>query len=157
MKKILLLTMLWTALSVSAQYKIGDLLKVMPDSLIPVLSKNNRLDMIDFLEAKMKAEVNNLLDGRSEMTALSDDSLSIKVSDALQVDFYLQDALEEYDSCRQVVCMVQTYRLATSSEMETCVSYYSVRWNPLSHPRVPAPIVPRSTVMQHDEKVAPAF
>ena len=40
------------------------LFKAMPDSLMPYLTKNNRLDMIDFMEANMKAEITNQLEGR---------------------------------------------------------------------------------------------
>ena len=47
--------------------------------------------MVDFLDAKMKAEVSNLLDGDSEMTYMSADSLSVRLSSALRVDFFLVD------------------------------------------------------------------
>ncbi|MBR6998224.1 MAG: DUF3256 family protein, partial [Prevotella sp.] len=42
---------------------MADLFKAMPDSLMPYLTKNNRLDMIDFMEANMKAEITNQLEG----------------------------------------------------------------------------------------------
>ena len=63
---------------VSAQdVTIRDIFKQMPDSLMPYLSQNNRLDFIDFLDSNMKAEVRNALGGLSEMMTLADDSLSI--------------------------------------------------------------------------------
>ena len=66
---------------VSAQdVTIRDIFKQMPDSLMPYLSQNNRLDFIDFLDSHMKAEVRNTLGGTSEMTALADDSLTMKPS-----------------------------------------------------------------------------
>ena len=75
---------------VSAQnLKMRDVFKQIPDSLVPYLSQNNRLDFIDFLDSNMKAEVRNKLGGMSEMTALTDDSLSIRMSNALQVDMLL--------------------------------------------------------------------
>ena len=65
-----------------ADLSIRDALKLMPDSLVPYLTVNNRLDMIDFMDAKMKAAVDNALTGETEMIYLSDDSLAIKMSEA---------------------------------------------------------------------------
>ena len=62
------------------------LFKAMPDSLMPYLTKNNRLDMIDFMEANMKAEITNQLEGRTEMTALTADSLSLRMNETLRID-----------------------------------------------------------------------
>ena len=45
----------------------------MPDSLSPLLTKVNREDCIDFLESKMKAQVENRFGKKSEMTDLSKD------------------------------------------------------------------------------------
>jgi hypothetical protein len=152
-KTIILFSLLLLALSVGAQPKIADLLREMPDSLLPLLSKNNRLDMIDFCEAKMKAEVTNLLEGNSEMTALTDDSLSIQLSGTQRVDIYLVEAREEYDSCRQVVCMVSTYQLPSTKEEEVLTSYYSVRWNLLLQPAVASRHESHSTILREDEKL----
>ena len=54
--------------------QIRDAFRAMPDSLMPYLSKNNRLDFIDFLDSNMKAEVKNALGGTSEMLSLGDDT-----------------------------------------------------------------------------------
>lgn len=152
-KTFILFSLLLLALSVGAQPKIADLLREMPDSLLPLLSKNNRLDMIDFCEAKMKAEVTNLLEGNSEMTALTDDSLSIQLSGTQRVDIYLVEAREEYDSCRQVLCMVSTYQLPSTKEEEVLTSYYSVRWNLLLQPAVASRHESHSTILREDEKL----
>lgn len=45
--------------------------------------------MMDFMDAKMKAAVTNLLEGESEMTALTDDSLSLKMNPCLSIDMWL--------------------------------------------------------------------
>lgn len=152
-KRFSVLFLLLLALNVSAQHKMGDLFREMPDSLLPLLSRNNRLDMIDFCEAKMKSEVQNNLEGMSAMIQLSSDSLHLRLNDALSVRLYLEDALEAYDSCRQVVCMVRTYTLASSGEEESVVDYYSVRWNRLAHPKLASTRhVPHSSILQQDDK-----
>ena len=87
MKKLPILMLCCVALpSWGQQLRMADVFKQMPDSLMPYLSTNNRLDMIDFMDAHMKAEVTNLLDGKSEMTALADDSLTIQLSAALKAE-----------------------------------------------------------------------
>ena len=75
---------------ISQAQTIRDMFKAMPDSLTPYLSANNRLDMMDFMDAKMKAVVTNELDGESEMLFLSDDSLSIQMNEAVLVEMQIE-------------------------------------------------------------------
>ena len=83
---------------VSAQDMLmRDVFRQIPDSLMPSLSVNNRLDFIDFMDSNMKASVRNQLGGTSEMTALSDDSLSIRMKRSLSTDLLLL-TLEPMDS-----------------------------------------------------------
>ena len=154
MKKLLsLLALLFTmSLSVSAQ-TMAELFKVMPDSLIPVLTKNNRLDMIDFLDAKMRAKVTNVFDGESELTEPESGCLVVKVSDALQISMRLVDAKEDYDSCKKVVCVSSKYIIPSTGDNETVVSYYSVKWNPLQKPSLVAVPSSAAAVFKNDEKV----
>ena len=143
MKKILfLLTTLIGCLSAEAQkLTVSEVFKQMPDTLLPYLSANNRLDMIDFMEAKMKAEITNLLEGSSVMTLLTADSLSIMMNERLRVDIQLvqRDSL--------VVEMVKTYSLQEQQE-EKVVQYFSTTWRPLSDY-----IVSSSTLLSRDEKL----
>ena len=107
MKKVLLvLFTLCFALGSHAQEKtMSELFKAMPDSLLPYLTTNNRLDMLDFMEAKMKAEVTNLLDGKSEMTALTHDSLSIRMNGVLRIDMKIVRVAEPVDRRSSVWCV----------------------------------------------------
>jgi len=75
----------------------------------------------------MKAEVRNRLNGTSEMTALTDDSLSIRLSNALRMDILLLTPVEMIDSCRQVVCVVETYGTDFLS-LESQTSFYTPQW-----------------------------
>ena len=115
----------------SAAQSLKDVFKQMPDSLMPYLTQNNRLDFIDFMESNMKAEVSNLTGGTSEMTALTDDSLSIRMSEALRVDMLLLDLDEPVDSIRQVIVFVETF-LADSVYGESVCKTYSVDWQPVT-------------------------
>ena len=117
---------------VSAQeLKMRDVFRQMPDSLMPYLTQNNRLDFIDFIDSDMKAEVTNMMGGVSEMTALTDDSLSIRMSDALRVDMLLLDLDVPVDTIRQVVVFVETF-LTDSIYGESVSKIYSVDWQPVT-------------------------
>ena len=109
---------------------IRDAFKEMPDSLLPSLSENNRLDMIDFIDSGMKAEVSNLLNGKSEMTELTDSSLTLRVSEALKVRMLLLPTAQPVDSCSQVICLLQTYG-TDSLSLDTRVDFYSLHWQRL--------------------------
>lgn len=138
---------------------VAEIFRQIPDSLTPYLSRNNRLDFIDFMESGMKAEVRNRMGGTSEMTALTADSLSIRMSEALRVDMLLLTPLEPLDSCSQVVCVVSTYG-TDSLSLESRVAYYTTRWTPLSTiPRL-SPFDARrvqalevQTILKRDEEI----
>lgn len=148
MKKFLTIVMLG-CLPVIAPAQVpvmATVFKQMPDSLMPYLSKNNRLDMIDFMDAKMKAEVTNLLDGRSEMTAITDDSLSIRLSDALRVDMKLERVEQPVDSGYYVVRLVRTY-IINANQTERIADVYSSVWRKLSS------CLEDSSLLRRDEEV----
>ena len=110
---------------------LKDVFKQMPDSLMPYLTLNNRLDFIDFMDSHMKASVSNMTGGTSEMTALTDDSLSIRMSDALRVDMLLLTLDEPVDSICQVVVFVETF-LADSIYGESVCKTFTVDWKPVT-------------------------
>ena len=133
-KKFSWLSVLFLILTISGRaedVRMKDVFRLMPDSLLPTLSANNRLDMIDFMDSKMKAEVTNLLGGKSEMTALSDDSLTIRMSDALTVQMLLLKPQEMVDSCSQVVCLLQIFG-TDSLSLDTKIEYYTPEWQKLN-------------------------
>ena len=107
----------------------------MPDSLLPYLTRNNRLDMIDFVASGMKAEVTNAFDGKSELLSLAADSLVMRLSEALTVRMYLFPIVgEPVDGGKMAICMVRTWSTHPGEE-ESASSFYSVRWQPL--PSIP--------------------
>ena len=114
----------------SPPLSIRDAFKQMPTSILPTLSENNRLDMIDFLDSKLKAEVDNLLGGKSEMTALSDDSISIRVSEALYMTILLLKPSQPTDSLKQIICVAQTFG-SDSLSLSTKIDFYTDKWEKL--------------------------
>ena len=143
-KIVLFLCFFFVPYAVQAQNdrtNIRDVFKAMPDSLVPYLTTNAKLDMMDFMDANMKAVVNNELGGDTQMLFLSDDSLAVRLSDALTMEL----ALEKVDT-NQVVVMKRTYQL-NERHGEVLVSKFSSSWCPISH------LVIRSTLLGRDEEV----
>ena len=138
MKKWLISCLLISMTSVcSAQEPtLRDVFRQLPDSLMPSLSLNNRLDFIDFMDSNMKAAVRNQLGGMSEMTALTDDSLSVRMSDALRVDMLLLTLDEPVDTIRQVVVFAETF-LTDSVYGETTVKFYTPDWQLITRDNIP--------------------
>ena len=123
------------SLSVSASdgITLRDAFRQMPDSLMPTLTQNNRLDFLDFVDAGMKAEVKNRLGGTSVMTSLTPDSLSLQVSPAMRVDMLLLTLAEPIDTVDQVIVVGETF-LVDSIYGETTLRYFTPTWQPIPVP-----------------------
>lgn len=87
MKKIFLSSLLFlVVLSSCAQVRMRDVFAQLPDSVLPLLTKNNRLDCIDFIENNMEARVKNRFNDHVVLEALTDDYLSIRTSESSKVE-----------------------------------------------------------------------
>ena len=53
----------------AAAVEIKDVFSAMPDSVLPTLTRNNRLDMVDFIDSGMKAEVNDVTSEKAPLTS----------------------------------------------------------------------------------------
>lgn len=84
----------------------------MPDSVLPLVSKNNRLDCIDFIENNMEARVRNVLDEYVVLEALTPDYVRFRTSASSLLEMKL---LPTSDST-SVLCLVQT---ALTGEADT--------------------------------------
>ena len=118
---LLLLTMLCP---VEAQSLMRDWLIAMPDSVMPLLTKNNRLDFVDFHDCGMEAKVTNLLDGKSSMDTLTDDYVHINYTKTTTVDMKLLAV----NDTTEVLCMVTTVK---SSVEDSRIAFFDSQWCPL--------------------------
>lgn len=119
-----LLFLLCVAVSGMAQQKIRTVFVNMPDSVVPILTKVNRADCIDFLDCNMKAEVRNRMGGYSEMTGLTDDWLTMKLTSQSSLEMKL---LPLSDSL-QLVAMIHT---VCGKACDSRIQFYSTAWEPL--------------------------
>ena len=107
-----------------AQSPAREVFLAAPDTIFPLLTAVNRADFVDFLESKMRAEVTNRLEGRSEMTQLTDDYIHIRMTKATTWEMKV---LALSDSTA-VVCTVST---ACGPACDSHVQFYTTDWQPL--------------------------
>ena len=117
----------------AGELKIQDVFKQMPHTVLPTLSENNRLDMLDFMASQMKAEVTNRLGGKSEMTVLTDTTLIIRMSEALQVEMLLLKPEDAADADSRIICLIETFG-RDSLSLDSQVSFYTISWDRLNNP-----------------------
>ena len=142
MKKLFLLFLLCSSVACMAQMQTQtarELFKSMPDSLVPYLSTNNRLDMIDFMDAKMKAVVTNSLGGETEMVFLSDDSLAVKMNESSLLSMKTMQV-----DTAMIVVLHRTY-YTKRNQYEVVSQTFNSYWLPLSKPVI------ESTLLKRDD------
>lgn len=122
--KYLFLLLLMAGTLAQARTPIRQWWVAMPDSVMPLLTKNNRLDFIDFLDSKMEAVVTNRLDGKSQMNVLTDDYLHISYTRTCDVAMKLLPVADTVD----VLCMVTTVKAAAD---DSHVAFFDESWNPI--------------------------
>lgn len=112
--KRLLLTVCYISfvLGCTAQPLMRDVFAAMPDTVLPLVTKNNRLDCIDYIENKMEARVRNKVNEYVTLEALTSDYARFRTSTAAVMELKL---LPTSDSTT-VLCMVTT---AEAGEKET--------------------------------------
>lgn len=98
---------------------------VMPDSVLPLLTKTNRLDFIDFFDYHMDAVVTNRLDGKSHLDTLTVDYLLINYTRSCDVAMKLLPVTDTTD----VLCMVTTVK---APMCDSRVAFYDEAWQPIA-------------------------
>ena len=82
-----------------------DVFAAMPDSVLGIMTKNNRLDCIDFIENDMEAKVRNRFDGFSVLKALTVDYLDLQLTPNCRVEMKLLPA----EDTLNYICVARTY------------------------------------------------
>lgn len=137
MKRLLYIFLLWVAVGfqTSARTPMRQWLMAMPDSVMPLLTKNNRLDFIDFYDAKMAAVVTNRMDGKSRMDTLTDDFVHIGYTNVSDIAMKLLPINDSTD----VLCMVTTVKAAVN---DSRIAFFDAQWKPLDvKPYIAVPVM----------------
>ena len=121
MRRIVYFLLLFVAVQVQAK-SIREVWTAMPDSMVPYLTKTLRLEMLDFTDMGVRADVKNVFGGVSEMDTLTTDYLKV----TLNVSSELQMKMLPVQGRDSVVCVVRTY---FGPVAESIVSVYSQDWS----------------------------
>ena len=120
-----ILALILVALSITTQAReIRSVWKSMPDSLVLAIDKVRRLEMLDLVDYKVKAEVDNRLGSHSVMDTITSNYLHIMLSKASELSMRLLPTAEG----DTLVCMVYTYK---APKPESKISFYSLDWQQL--------------------------
>ena len=104
-----------------AAQKMRDVFAAMPDSLLEIMTRNNRLDCIDFIEHDMEARVRNRFDGFTSLRAMTLDYLDLQLTERCRVEMNLLPAEDSLN----YICMVRTY---AGPARESTVTLYTPEW-----------------------------
>ena len=124
-----MLMLLLCAVPVSS-VTVRELFAEMPDSILPLLSKVNRLDMLDFMDSGLDAIVKNNLDGNSELVEMNDGYMKIRYtanSELVLKLFFGRDSVP-------VIALVHTVVL--DKLRSSLVDFYSPGWYGIDRNRV---------------------
>lgn len=96
----------------------------MPDSIIPTLTKSERMDFLDYMDSGMRARVRNKLGGESMMTAFSDNSLTVMTSQSGRLEMVLFPR----ENGSNLICIIRT---VTARYEDSRLSFYNEDWTPV--------------------------
>lgn len=123
MRKIFLLLLSFCVMSVVAQ-DMKSVFIATPDSIVPLLTKVNKEDCVDFLANNMKAVVKNRFGKVAELKELTTDYLFMQTTANSSIEMKL---LPLNDSVK-VICMIKT---VCASACDSEMHFYDVAWNKL--------------------------
>ena len=96
----------------------------MPDSIMPTLTKSERMDFLDYMDSGMRARVRNMQGGESEMTLFQDNMLSVKTSQSGRMDMVLLGK----KGGGNIICIIKT---VTARYDDSRLSFFTEDWKPV--------------------------
>ena len=95
-----------------------------PDKIFPLLTGNDRADLVDFIEADMKAKVSNRLDGASELHELGRDYLMLATTASSTMQMKLLPVKDD-----TIICVGKTVKAEAA---DSRIFFYDKEWNMLN-------------------------
>ena len=115
---------LFIAVSVEAQ-RVSSFFIIMPDELLPQIETNRRKDMIDLFQHSQKGGITNSLGGTSDVTALSDNYISVGLSSSSTMQIKLLPLKGKEET---VIAVVNT---VCAPACDSRIDFYDTNWKPL--------------------------
>ena len=120
----MILALMWCASAMDAQ-NVKELFVSIPDTILPTLTKNDRMDMVDLIENKMENEVTNRLKGKSRLTKLTDNLAKIQLSERSEVQLCKLPTPNSF-----LICMIHSVQ---ADAWDSNVQFYNPDWTPASY------------------------
>lgn len=121
-----------------------------PQEIFPLLTANCRADLVDYIDAEMRASVTNRLDGKSVLEELGNDYLAMASTASSRVEMKLLPCGGD-----TIVCVVNTVKAEVA---DSRIAFYDKEWNLLpaddffTFPAIEEFFVPGSPVVEHIDK-----
>ncbi len=120
------------AQEVNARTSMREVFIAMPDSVLPTVTKNNRLDCVDFIENNIEAKVRNVFDEYVTLEVLTADYARFRTSTSSLLELKL---LPTSDTT-SVLCIVTTAQLGEENNAlrleDSNIRFANADWSPLS-------------------------
>lgn len=124
MKKLLLsLTLLAATLTAGAQLTSSGAFTSAPAKVFPLLDNMTRLDMVDYFNSGMSTGSDNKLSGKSMITELTPEAMTIKMTDSSTDQIVVLQ-----NGSAPIIALITT--VATPG-LDSSISFYDDSWNPL--------------------------
>lgn len=94
----------------------------MPDSIMPLLTRNDRMDFLDYMDNGMTPKVRNRLGGESVMSFMDGSHLTVQVTNESVFDMFL---LEKKDGST-LICVINT---VNPGYADSRIGFYDDAWN----------------------------
>ena len=110
-----------------------DIFAAMPDSVLPLVSKNNRLDCIDFIENNMEAKVRNRMDSYVTLEALTPLYLRFRTSANAYIEMRSLTWHPNDTTSTQIVALVRTAEggIGDMAVRHSNLTFITPDWKPL--------------------------
>ena len=125
MKRIVTIMILALAVMAVRAEDLRTLFIGMPDSIMPALTRSDRMDFMDYMDSGMKAKVRNKLGGESVMTRFEDNMLTVVTSGAGRMDM----VLFRMKSGSNLICIIST---VTAKYDDSRLAFYTENWEPVA-------------------------
>lgn len=125
MKRIVTIMILALAVMTVRAEDLKTLFIGMPDSIMPALTRSDRMDFMDYMDSGMKAKVHNKLGGESVMTRFEDNMLTVVTSGAGRMDM----VLFRMKSGSNLICIIST---VTAKYDDSRLAFYTENWEPVA-------------------------
>lgn len=126
MKRIFLIIIIFVSfIGLVHSQTMPEMIRTMPDTIISLLSKNDRLDFVDYSLSGSNPDISNLLGGKSKMNKLTSDFAEIALTNTSSI----QLKMLELSNSSKILCLVKTLTIDSLCDSE--ILFFNSKWEKL--------------------------